>query len=101
MVDSAHFPDIRFESTKIEAKGQNRWTVRGNLTLHGQSHPIVFDVVLSETLGQTVSRHGKSRLTEDQKRLAETYGMWIEVVSERQRAVIHKGLSSAAVNVAI
>ena len=38
---------------------------------------------------------------EDQKRLAETYGKWIEVVAARQRIVIHRGLSGAAVIVAI
>jgi len=50
VLNSDHFPEIRFESTKIEAKGQNRWIVRGNLTLHGQSHHIIFDVALSDRL---------------------------------------------------
>jgi polyisoprenoid-binding protein YceI len=48
VLDSTRFPEIRFESAKIEAKGQNRWIVNGNLTLHGQSHPITFDVVLTD-----------------------------------------------------
>lgn len=38
---------------------------------------------------------------EDQKQLAETYRKWIEVVTARQRTVIHSGLSGAAVIVAI
>ena len=38
---------------------------------------------------------------EDQKRLAETYRKWIEVVAARQRSVVHSGLSGAAVIVAI
>jgi small-conductance mechanosensitive channel len=38
---------------------------------------------------------------EDEKRLAETYKKWIEVVAARQRSVIHSGLSGAAVIVAI
>src|SRR6266851_6308520 len=38
---------------------------------------------------------------EDQKRLAETYGKWSEVVAVRERAVIHSGLSGVAVIVAI
>src|ERR1700692_3140334 len=38
---------------------------------------------------------------EDQKRLAETYGKWKEVVAARQRAVIHNGLKGIAVIVAI
>ncbi len=38
---------------------------------------------------------------EDQKRLAETYRRWIDVVAARQRSVVHSGLSGAAVIVAI
>ncbi len=38
---------------------------------------------------------------EDQKRLAEAYGKWREVVAVRERAVVHSGLSGVAVIVAI
>lgn len=38
---------------------------------------------------------------EDQKRLAETYGKWVEVLAARQRSVIHDGLFGAAVIVSI
>ena len=38
---------------------------------------------------------------EDQKNLAETYRKWLEVVTARQRSVIHRGLSGAVVIVAI
>jgi small-conductance mechanosensitive channel len=38
---------------------------------------------------------------ENQKRLAETYRKWIEVVAGKQRSVLHSGLSGAAVIVAI
>jgi small-conductance mechanosensitive channel len=38
---------------------------------------------------------------EDQKHLAETYRQWIDVVTARQRTVIHRALSGAAVIVAI
>jgi small-conductance mechanosensitive channel len=38
---------------------------------------------------------------QDQKHLAETYRKWIDVVTARQRTVIHRGLSGAAVIVAI
>ena len=38
---------------------------------------------------------------EDQKRLAETYRKWIEVVAARRRTVIHSGLSGTALIVAI
>jgi len=48
VLDSTRFPEIRFESSKIEPRGQNRWIVNGNLTLHGKSHPITFDVALTD-----------------------------------------------------
>src|SRR5580704_5765516 len=38
---------------------------------------------------------------EDQKRLAETYRKWREVLAVRERAVVHSGLSGVAVIVAI
>src|SRR5438034_8099747 len=38
---------------------------------------------------------------EDQKQLAETYQKWIDVVTARQRTLIHSGLAGAAVIVAI
>jgi small-conductance mechanosensitive channel len=38
---------------------------------------------------------------EDQKHLVETYGKWIEVVTARQRTVIHRGLLGVAVILAI
>jgi small-conductance mechanosensitive channel len=38
---------------------------------------------------------------EDQRRLAETYRKWIEVVTDQEGAVVHRGLRGAAVIVAI
>jgi small-conductance mechanosensitive channel len=38
---------------------------------------------------------------EDQKRLAETYGKWIQIVQAREAALIHRGLSGVALIVAI
>src|SRR6476660_685708 len=36
VLDSEQFKEIKFHSTSIEAAGPNRWTVSGDLTLHGQ-----------------------------------------------------------------
>ena len=61
VLDSARFPEIRFESSKIEEKGKNHWILSGNLTLHGQSHSISFEVTQADkvyrgtaTIKQTV-----------------------------------------------
>jgi polyisoprenoid-binding protein YceI len=46
VLDSNHFTEISFHSTAVESKGKEQWTVHGNLTLHGQSSPVVVDVNL-------------------------------------------------------
>jgi hypothetical protein len=37
VLDTARYPDITFASTAVTAAGADRWTVTGNLTLHGQT----------------------------------------------------------------
>ena len=44
VLDAGRSPEIRFESTAVEPAGQNQWTVRGNLRLHGQTQPVSVDV---------------------------------------------------------
>jgi len=43
-LDVAQFPDMRFRSTNIKPQGQDRYEVTGDLTLHGQTHPVVLQV---------------------------------------------------------
>jgi hypothetical protein len=40
VLDSEQFKEIRFHSTSIETAGSGKWTVTGDLTLHGQTHPV-------------------------------------------------------------
>jgi polyisoprenoid-binding protein YceI len=44
VLDVAHFPEIRFQSSKVEAAGAGRWEVQGRLTLHGQTQPLLVKV---------------------------------------------------------
>lgn len=44
VLDCHHFPKIAFQSTAVEQAGAGRWTVRGNLTLHGQTRPVIVNV---------------------------------------------------------
>jgi polyisoprenoid-binding protein YceI len=46
VLDVAHFPQIHFASESVEAIGDNRWRVHGQLTLRGQTHPIVLETRL-------------------------------------------------------
>src|SRR5262245_46895488 len=34
------YPEIRFRSTAIESTAEGKWKVSGELTLHGQTHPV-------------------------------------------------------------
>jgi polyisoprenoid-binding protein YceI len=44
--------EIVFQSTAVEAAGPGSWSVRGNLTLHGQTRPVTVEV--SEKAGHYV-----------------------------------------------
>ena len=48
VLDSSRFPEISFRSTAIEKMGADHWTVRGNLTLHGQTRPVAVQVALRD-----------------------------------------------------
>jgi len=39
VLDTARFPEIRFRSTRVQRDGAG-WKVEGELTLHGQTHPV-------------------------------------------------------------
>ena len=44
VLDSSQFREIRFHSTEVHRSGESKWTVQGELTLHGQSNPVKVDV---------------------------------------------------------
>jgi polyisoprenoid-binding protein YceI len=48
VLDSEHHQEIVFKSTGAEPTGEGRWTLRGNLTLHGQTHPVTVQVTLKD-----------------------------------------------------
>ncbi len=48
VLDSEHHPDIVFKSTGTEPAGQGQWTLRGNLTLRGQTRPVTVRVTLKD-----------------------------------------------------
>ncbi|HEY1681981.1 MAG TPA: YceI family protein [Candidatus Tumulicola sp.] len=60
---SAHFfntaanPEIRFESTKVEGTNPKQFTINGDLTMSGQTHPVVLD---AQVLASGKSPRGKS-----------------------------------------
>jgi polyisoprenoid-binding protein YceI len=44
VLDSKKYPDIRFRSTAFKKVEPKRWLVTGELTLHGETHPVNVDV---------------------------------------------------------
>jgi polyisoprenoid-binding protein YceI len=48
VLDSDHHQEIAFKSTSAEPGGQGQWTLRGNLTLCGQTHPVTVQVTLKD-----------------------------------------------------
>jgi polyisoprenoid-binding protein YceI len=44
VLDTERFREIAFKSTVAEAAGEGGWTVRGNLTLHGETRPVTVAV---------------------------------------------------------
>src|SRR5258708_5254555 len=53
VLDSRDHPDIVFKSTAANPAGQNRWTLRGNLTLRGQTRPVTVQVTLDNNAHYT------------------------------------------------
>jgi YceI-like protein len=45
VLDNDRFPHIRFRALAVQPKDAGRWSVRGELELHGQTHPVTLDVV--------------------------------------------------------
>ncbi len=44
VLDVQQYPEIAFESTGVQPAGSDAYTVSGNLTLHGQTHPVQVNV---------------------------------------------------------
>ena len=44
VLDAGRFTEIRFRSTAVRPAGEGRWTVGGDLTMHGQTHPVKLEV---------------------------------------------------------
>ena len=48
VLDSESHQEIVFKSTAAESVGQGQWTLRGNLTLRGQTRPVKLQVTLKD-----------------------------------------------------
>lgn len=46
--DVEQFPEATFESTAVRASGEDRYEVDGDLTLHGETRPVMLDVSINK-----------------------------------------------------
>jgi len=62
--DAEKFPTITFKSTKVEAAGDRRFKLHGDLTMHGVTKPVVLDVeVTPEVKGMRGETRAGARAT--------------------------------------
>ena len=88
--DAAKYPKITFKTSRVEATGDNRGKVTADLTIHGITHPISFEV---EVLGPVKSPFtGKSCIgfRGTTKINREDYGMKVSYPMEGGGFVVGK-----------
>ena len=44
VLDTGRFPEIRFRSLTVEKAGEGKWRVHGDLTVHGETRPVLAEV---------------------------------------------------------
>ena len=54
--DAEKFPNITFKSTKVEAAGDKKLKVTGDLTVHGVTKPVVLDVNINKVGEQPLAK---------------------------------------------
>lgn len=47
-LNAKEFPEITFESTDVEITGEKKGKLTGDLTLHGETHPVTLDVTFNK-----------------------------------------------------
>jgi polyisoprenoid-binding protein YceI len=57
VLDLQQFPRIRFQSTSARPSGSNKWTVQGNLEIHGQTRPVTLQVERYAGLASPAARY--------------------------------------------
>jgi hypothetical protein len=48
VLDAEKFPEISYQSTSVTGRGEGRWEVRGDLSLHGKRQPVAVEVSLKD-----------------------------------------------------
>lgn len=83
------YPTISFKSTKIEAKGQDRGTLTGDLTIKGVTHPVTLNVVKygevnDPMMGHRISYAGETKINR------KDFGMSFDMMADGKFVVSHE-----------
>jgi len=54
--DAAKFPKLTFKSTSIKPNGKNKYTLNGNLTMHGITKPVSLNLTYRGTIVHPMSK---------------------------------------------
>ena len=57
--DAETHPELRFESSSVEALDDENFTIAGELTMHGETHPVTLN---AELLGAETDPYGNERV---------------------------------------
>ena len=88
--DAKKFPEARFVSTKVEAKGENEADVTGDLTLHGVTQPVTLHVKLNQLARHplTFKRTAGFSATGTLSRKAFVIDKWAKVVGDEVKLIL-------------
>lgn len=107
--DAEKFPDITFTSTRVEAAGDTKLRVFGDLTVHGITKPVVLDTTINKIADHPMTKRGAAGFdaTTTLKRTDFGVGLYAPNVSDEvtiritTEAMVPKGaaVSAAKVNI--
>ena len=90
-LNADEFPELTFKSTRLDHKGGNRFEAEGDLTIRGETHPVILDV---EFAGVVTDPYGrvKALLSASTKLERETWGMNWNQALETGGVLVSKSL---------
>ncbi len=88
--DVTRYPEAHFVSTRVSAAGKDRLTVVGDLTVHGQTHPVTLHVTVNKIGMQPMLKVPAAGFdaTATLKRSDFGVGMYVPAVSDEVRVHI-------------
>jgi polyisoprenoid-binding protein YceI len=102
--DAGKYPTITFNSTKVEAAGDNKLRVLGDLTVHGVTRPAVLDVTINKLADHPMAKRAAAGFSATTTLKRSDFGLdkYVPNVSDEVKisitteAMVPKGEAKAA-----